>query len=438
MNYNTRRIFGWTVLLILSLLPVYFLFAFGPAGNELTDYASITHTLGEIFGLVGMTMFALTFVLSTRIKWIEDIFGGLDKVYLAHGILGGTALIVILAHPIFLVLKFLPSDFVTATGYLLPSSYWSVNFGIIALLGMVILIGVTLFSKMRYHKWKFTHEFLGLIFLFAVLHIFLVRGSASRDDIFSGYYVYAGVVSAIGLFAFSYSLFLKNRMIKNAVYQVESIANRKDIFEITIIPEHKPISYQSGQFVFVRFYNQKLSKEAHPFSIASKSNDYRMKIIVKKLGDYTDKMEHLRPGDKVSVEGPYGRFHFRNYNNENQVWIAAGIGITPFIGMAEDLENENIKSNVNLYYTAKDDNEFVGYELFETIASRMKKFKFIPWNSANKGRITVDYIVKNLGDIKNRQFLICGSAQFKESIINGLVQAGVKKSMIHEEAFDFR
>ncbi len=440
MDYSKRKFLGWIALIILSLIPVYLLFAFGPAGGELYSYGSITHTLGEIFGLVGITMFALTFLLSTRIKWIEDIFGGLDKAYLVHGELGGTALIVILAHPIFLVLNFIPNDFVTAAVYLLPSSHWSVNFGIIALLGMIILIGITLFSKIKYHRWKFTHEFLGLIFLIAVLHMFLVRGDASRDLIFSGYYVYAGVVSFIGMSAFSYSLFIKDRIIKNAVYRIESITEKKDVFEIIIVPEHKPISYQSGQFVFVRFYNEKLSEEAHPFSIASKSNEHKMRIVVKKLGDYTLKMGHLNPGDKISVEGPYGRFHFRNYHNDNQVWIAAGIGITPFIGMAEDLEKENIKCDVQLYYTSKNEHEIIGGEIFERIQEKRKNFKFIPWDSSKRGRITALNVLSNIKaeNIEKCKFLLCGSGPFKEDIIIGLINAGVKRNMIHEEAFDFR
>lgn len=438
MSYKTRSFVGWVVLIVLSLLPVYFLFAFGRGGSEIYDYGSLTHTLGEVFGLVGMTMFALTFVLSTRIKWIEDIFGGLDKVYIAHGILGGTALITILAHPIFLVLKFVPKDFATAAVYLLPSAYWSVNFGIIALLGMMFLIGVTLYSKIKYNTWKFSHEFLGLMFLFAVFHIFMVRGEASADNIFSGYYIYAGIVSLLGLSAFSYSLFLKERMMKNAVYKIESISNKKDIFEIIIAPEHKPLSYESGQFVFVRFYNDRMSKEAHPFSIASRSNDYRMRIIVKKLGDYTSNLEHLKVGDKVSLEGPYGRFHFRNYSNDRQVWIAAGIGITPFIGMAEDIDREEIKSDVCLYYTAKNESELIGKELFENIAGRKKNFKFVPWSSEQKGRINAEVILGNFDKVRERQFLLCGAPAFKESIIAGLIRAGVKRSNIHEEAFDFR
>ncbi|HVY01395.1 MAG TPA: ferric reductase-like transmembrane domain-containing protein [Candidatus Nanoarchaeia archaeon] len=438
MNYQTRSLFGWAVIIAISLFPVYLLFAYGNTVQEFFDYESVTHTLGEVFGLVGMTMFAMTFVLSTRIKWIEDVFGGLDKVYLTHGILGGTALVLILAHPIFLVLKFIPQDFNTAAKYLLPSSAWSVNFGIIALLGMMLLIGITLFSKMKYNIWKFTHEFLGAMFILAALHIFLVRGTASSDDIFTGYYWYAGVVSSIGILAFSYSLFLKNRIMKNAVYIVEKIANKKDLFEIIMIPEHKPIRYQSGQFVFVRFYNEGLSREAHPFSIASKSNEERIKIVIKKLGDYTSKMENLKVGDKVSVEGPYGRFHFKNYENKNQVWIAAGIGITPFMGMAQDLEFESPDCKVELYYTAKDSSDFIGYERFRRISMENKNFKFFPWNSDEKGRISPEVIINNTKDIKNKQFLICGGSAFKESMISGLVKAGVDINNIHEEAFDFR
>ena len=184
------------------------------------------------------------------------------------------------------------------------------------------------------------HGFMGLFFAFAVLHIFLVRGKISGDNIFDGYYVYATLVSLIGLGAFVYSLFLKNRLIKNAVYSISDIKQTSDLFIIEMKPEHKPISYKSGQFIFLRFYNQELSKEAHPFSIASKSNSNELKIVVKKLGDFTRKLEHLKVGDEVSVEGPYGRFHFRNYKDHNQIWIAAGIGITPFLGMAQDLDGK--------------------------------------------------------------------------------------------------
>ncbi len=437
-NRRPYLFMGILSITLLTIIPIIFWATLGPDAAEAMNYANITHDLGEVFGLLGMTLFALTFILSTRLKFIENLFGGLDKVYVVHGIVGGLALIFVLFHPIFLVLKFIPSEISTAAGYLIPSSYWSTNFGIIALLGMIILIYITLYSKMKYHRWKFTHEFLGLIFLFAVLHVFLVRGEASGDIIFSGYYVYATLVSAIGLGAFFYSLVIKNRFIKNAVYRIEKIKKNGDLFEISLVPEHKPIEYKSGQFIFVRFYNKNLSKEAHPFSIASKSNENEIKIIVKQLGDFTNKLIHLERGNKVSLEGPYGKFHFKHYNNKDQIWIGSGIGITPFLGMVMDLENEREKENVDFYCLVRENSEIIARDMLEEISQKRKGFRFIEWNSHKKGRIDVN-IIKNIsGNLMNKDILLCGSPKFKESIIKQLMKKGVKKSNIHEEVFDFK
>lgn len=437
MKKRFKAALGWLGIIILSFIPVFLWFRLGPGIQEFADYSSAVHSLGELFGLVGMTMFALTFVLSTRLRFIENIFGGLDKVYIVHGILGGTALIMILFHPIFLVLKFIPQDITQAAIYLLPSTFWSVNFGILALLGLIILIYITLFTKIKYHRWKFTHEFLGLVFALAVLHVFLVRGSVSSDYIFHGYYVYAAVVSAIGLGAFSYSLLLKERIMKAASYLISDIRKSRNTLVLELVPEHKPINYNAGQAVFIRFYNEHLSKESHPFSIASKTGDNKMRIMIKKLGDFTERLEHLKPGDRVSVEGPYGKFHFRNYPGKRQIWIAAGIGVTPFIGMAEDLLEKKHDIHVDLYYTARDDSDFAGYDIFSKVASEVPGFRFFPWNSSQKGRITVDSIEKT-SSLKNAEFLLCGSHAFKESIIHKLIKSGVDKDNIHEEVFDFR
>jgi predicted ferric reductase len=335
-------------------------------------------------------------------------------------------------------LKFVPSNIAQAAEYILPSIHWSVNFGIIALTGMLILIYITLYTKMKYHKWKFTHEFLGLMFFFAVLHIFLVRGNASADNIFDGYYIYAAIVSLIGLGAFSYSLFIKNRLVKNAVYKIKNIEQSKDMFEIDLVPEHKPINYKSGQFIYIRFYNEKLSKEPHPFSIASKSGENTIKIVVKKLGDFTNYLENLKVGEKVSIEGPYGRFNFRKYRDKDQIWIAAGIGITPFLGMAEDLLNIEKHGKIELYYTVRNEPEFIGYDKFSKIASNIEGFSFVPWISNKNGRINVNVIKKFSGNLRDKEVFICGPERFKESLIKQIVNEGTKKSSIHEEAFEFR
>lgn len=433
-----KKIIGLSVFILLSLVPIFLLFYLGPNTNREYNFSEITHKLGQITALVGITMFALTFVLSSRMRFIENLFGGLDKMYSVHGILGGTALTLILFHPILLVLKFIPSNIKLAASYLLPSSFWSVNLGFIALAGMIILIMITLYSKIKYHKWKISHRFLGIIFILAVLHMFLVRGNASRDLIFNGYYTYAAIVSIIGIGSFSYATFIRNLIFKEKKYQVSEIRKNVNVYEIMLSPLSKPIQYKSGQFIFVRFYNNKLSKEQHPFSIASGSNENKIKIFVKNLGDFTSNLDVVKVGDKVLVEGPYGKFNKNSNENLDKVWIAGGIGITPFIGMTNDIINNTIKNKVYLFYSVKSREDLIALKYLKSIEEKNKNFNIFPWITNEKGYLNIKYISEKVGNLNNKEFYICGPYEFKKSLKKSIINSGVPEKRIHEEDFNFR
>ena len=440
MKNKTRAFIVWAGIIAISLLPVLLWGTLGPGFSQaFSSYAHFTHDFGVLFGLIGMTMFALTFVFSTKWGFIENLVGGLDKSYLVHGVLGGTALITIMAHPIFLVLRFIPHQMSTAAKYILPSAhFWNVNFGIIALTGFIVLIFMTLFMRLKYQKWKFSHEFLGGVFILAVLHTLTIRNGVAQGNIFTGYMTYIIIISTLGLVSFFYSLFFHRRPSKNFMYQVKDIKKMADYFEITMSPKGKELDYSAGQFIFLRFFNRKLSKEFHPFSIASKSNAKNIVIVVKKLGDYTKKLDHLEVGDDVSIRGPHGKFSYKLYSKEKQVWIAAGVGITPFLGMAQDVMcDNNFSGSVDLFYSVQSEQSLLGKEIFER-ANHSGKFNFYPWFSDKNGRINGEIIFEKVKRDKNKHFFICGSSKFKEDIIKTLLENEVSKNNIHEEAFDFK
>ncbi|WP_324187589.1 FAD-binding oxidoreductase [Thiomicrorhabdus heinhorstiae] len=88
--------------------------------------------------------------------------------------------------------------------------------------------------------------------------------------------------------------------------------------------------HSPGQFAFV---TSKSIEGAHPYTIASAWNpdERSLSFVIKELGDWTGQLQQwLKVGMSVSVEGPYGCFDFSG-RQPRQIWIGAGIGITPFI-----------------------------------------------------------------------------------------------------------
>src|SRR5476651_1983158 len=106
-------------------------------------------SIGQVAGIVGLTLFAFNLLLSTRIKLFEDLFGGLNKVFIAHHIIGGVALIALLIHPIFLALRLIPSSMHDAALLLIPTfGNLPVAYGIVALIGMIALLIITYFFSL--------------------------------------------------------------------------------------------------------------------------------------------------------------------------------------------------------------------------------------------------------------------------------------------------
>jgi len=428
---SRRALIGLIVLIIISMLPLIPWYFFSPVRGLAFNYENVTHSLGQMAALVGMTMFSLTFVLSTRIKAIDRLISGLDKAYSLHHILGSLAFILLLFHPILLVLKFVPTRIDLAARYLLPFHGISVDLGIIALGGMIALLAATYYMSIKYNYWLVSHKWLGLFFLVAIAHIFLVRGTASRDYIFTGYYAYVAVVSIIGASAFLYSLLLKRvRLVK---YRVKSVkVYSSTVFDISLEPIRRPLRFQAGQFAFFRFH--RLGSEYHPYSIASATNSKTIRVMVKSLGDYTEKMGNVKKGDLVSVEGPYGGFTVKNHSDE-MLWIGAGIGITPFLGMAKDIAQAR-SGKARLFYCARTEDDLVAAdELFALEKQSGKQFSIIPWCSSTKGRISLENF-KPLDKV--RSIYLCGSLAFKDSLISQFVKYGIPRANIHDEDFAFK
>lgn len=425
------------VLIVLSLAPAIW-WAIFQDSSVYEDSAAITYSIGIVTWLISYTMLAMTFVLSGRFKWIENMFGWLDKMYIVHAVVWSVSFLFMLAHPIFLVLKYLPSNPYLAAVYLLPGSHRSINFGIWAFLFIIILMCITLFlKKVKYHHWKASHTFFSLAFVFVAVHVFMIKLDLA-EIYFPGYNTYTIWVWIIGIASYIYTIARKRlNSSKFYTYQVVWMHHYNAATELIFAPVGKYMKYDAWQFAFVKFQDADVSKESHPYSFASYNpRDNKFRMIIKHSWDYTKTLSNLQIGDRAIVEWPYGKFTM-DMQSPKQIRIAGWIGITPFISMAEKaVLNPDMK--VDLYYLARHKEDLVGLDHLQEIAKLAKWLRVIPWISSEKWHIKVANIIENSGDIKQYEYSFCWPEQMKQSLIQTLIQYGITHKQIHMEWYNFK
>lgn len=392
-------------------------------------YAGLT-SLGQLMSLTGMPLFAVSLFLSGRFKFLEDYFGGMNRVYIVHHIIGGTAFLFLMAHPLFLAVTRAMISFKKAAFFFLPSADWSINFGIIAFYSLMLLLILTYYVKLPYQVWRLTHKFLGASFFFGGLHVFFINSDVARNYLLK-YYILG--ISTISLAVYVYRTLLFSRLVKRYDYIVDEVrALNEDNWEIVLSPKEESIHYIPGQFIFIGFEGPGVSDEIHPFSINSSPKTPKLTIIMKALGDYTKNIGNLKPGTVAKIEGPYGKFYPTHV--KGQVWIAGGIGVTPFLSMARSLKPHMVP--VDLYYVVHDAKEAVYVDELLTISRNNPEFRVCLYNSAvEKKRLTAEMIATMSGKLNDRDIFICGPPPMMKSLRTQLVQLKVKQSDIHTEEF---
>jgi predicted ferric reductase len=420
------------IIVILSAIPVIIWAFMEPLGLRFSGLNSITTSLGQIFGLVGMVLFSINLILAGRFKWLDKYFKGLDKVYVNHAKLGAISFSFLLFHPLFLVVKYVTFSIRDAGMFFVPFVNMPITWGIISLLLMILLICLTFYFRMKYQNWKLSHKFMVVVFIFAIMHTFLISSDISRNNLLR-YYILILAIS--GLIISIRKAFVDKFLNNKFKYKViKGLELNKDILEIEMEPLNNKMSFESGQFAFFSFISGLVGSESHPFSISSSNKENNLKITVKNLGDYTSQLKNIKNGDLVLIEGPFGHFSYKNYPGKNQIWIAGGIGITPFFSMAQNLESDY---HVDLFYAVKESNEAIYIKEFMDIMQNNSNFKFTLWDSSKNGYINAGSVSTVSGGLNDKDIFFCGPPPLMESLEKQFVSLDVDIKKIHYENFNF-
>jgi predicted ferric reductase len=205
-------------------------------------------------------------------------------------------------------------------------------------------------------------------------------------------------LAAISLLAYGYRTLFGGFLVSRYTYVVTQV-RRLDpsVTEIVMRPTEKVMRYAPGQFIYISFKDGGVSSETHPFSISSSPTEAELRITVKALGDFTTSIRDLNIGATAKIEGPFGSFSYLNARNLSQIWIAGGIGITPFLNMARTLQaNAHTGHHIDFYYSAKTKNEMIFLEELERISATHPGLRVIPFDTDSNGYLTMDTVAKRI------------------------------------------
>jgi predicted ferric reductase len=215
------------------------------------------------------------------------------------------------------------------------------------------------------------------------------------------------------------------------------------VTEIVMEPRDRPLRYEPGQFLFVnsreRFSEQFppfLRNQFHPFSITSAPDEPRLRITVKAVGDYTRALRSLEPGAVAVVEGLYGSFSSRRLPNERQIWIAGGIGVTPFLSMARSLNGREGLA-IDFHYCVEHEPEAHFLDEIRSIARERDDFRVVLVPRDSEGFLSAERLAAENEDLASADVLICGPPAMIESLRSQLKARGLPGSQIHAEEFSF-
>jgi ferredoxin-NADP reductase len=200
-------------------------------------------------------------------------------------------------------------------------------------------------------------------------------------------------------------------------------------------------SYLAGQYVVLVLGNSS-DPMKKPFTLSSSPTEGFLEITKKLTGHpFSNALAALKPGDKVSINGPYGEFIFHQ-EYENIGMLSGGIGITPLRSIIKYLVDKKLKNNIILLYSNSSENDIAFREELEDAQKKHPNIKIIDtitrpgpdWKGVT-GRINAEMVKKFIPDYRERTFFTCGPTKMVESMVSLLEELQIPEKQIKREIF---
>lgn len=403
---------------------------------------SLLWDLSMGLGFGGLSLAALQFVLSARIRWITHPFGA-DIVIQFHRYLSHGAVLLMLAH--FLILYVRYHDDLPALNPI--EAPWPATAGRAALLcflGLIVTSELRRRLRLRYEAWRHLHLGLALLgFAAAMAHALGAGAFTAQAD---KRLLWLGVVLG-WLLLMAWSRVGRQAAMRCNPWRV--VANRPrhgGVHTLELAPQGEALrDWRPGQFAWLSFDPSPFTLREHPFTISTApERGPNLDFSIKPLGDDTAGFVKAEPGTRVWVDGPYGAFSIdRVPEADGFVMVAGGVGITPIIANLHALEARGDRRPVILLYgnatwddaAFRDELDGMAQTMPLTVVHVLDR----PPDGwpGESGRIDRDLLERHLPpESRGWPHFLCGPAPMTAAVRTALRAMGVRGADIKSEVFE--
>ena len=404
--------------------------------------------IGQLLGAASILLLAIALVLISTLPFVEAWFDGIDRAAIWHRRVAIAGVALLIPH-----LALAQGDEGSTLGSPLA---------VVGVLGLGALVAWAMLPRWRfvvpgplrgtivalrdapgirevrrlfggYERWRALHRTVGLFVAAGFVHGLLDGTPFDAAPALRWSYL---AIGGVGLAFYVERELLARWITPLHDYVVERVEQLGEgLVEIALRPLGRRLEFVPGQWAML-YLEGKDGWHRHPFTIASAPQEHGLRVTVKALGDATARAHLVEPGMPAVLGGPHGRFDHRR-GGPRQVWIAGGVGFTPFLSWVRAADLHPLPERVDFFYSGRGRPPFA--DEVEAVAARHPQLRVHLVDTTVQPRLTAESILAQAqARARDVSVFLCGPTPMLRALQLQLRRAGVPGARLHREYFDWR
>lgn len=228
------------------------------------------------------------------------------------------------------------------------------------------------------------------------------------------------------------------REARTTVIAVEPLTHAIVRLALAVDPADE-LPYRTGQYVDIKVPG---TGQWRSFSMAGLPGG-ALEFIIKRYpgGLFSGLLDGtLRPGDPLTVKGPYGTCVMRDAPDRDLILLAGGAGMAPVLAQLRGLAATGSTRRTRFYYGARTERDLFALDEIAELGRGLADFGFVPALSEDasgayeQGLIT-EVVDRHEGDLSSADAYLCGPPPMCDAALELLTGKGMPEERIFLDKF---